>query len=51
MVIGHNFIAGQRSALGSKVLQSVNASTGEALAYEFHQATEEEVNTGVRSRQ
>ncbi|MER1972778.1 MAG: aldehyde dehydrogenase (NADP(+)), partial [Psychrobacter alimentarius] len=29
---------------GSKVLQSVNASTGEALAYEFHQATEEEVN-------
>ncbi|BFM04522.1 aldehyde dehydrogenase (NADP(+)) [Psychrobacter alimentarius] len=44
MIIGHNFIAGQRSALGSKVLQSVNASTGEALAYEFHQATEEEVN-------
>lgn len=44
MIIGHNFIAGQRSALGSKVLQSFNATTGEALAYEFHQATEEEVN-------
>ncbi|MGP9689716.1 aldehyde dehydrogenase (NADP(+)) [Psychrobacter sp. AOP22-C1-C5] len=44
MVIGHNFIAGQRSALGSKVLQSFNATTAEALAYEFYQATEEEVN-------
>lgn len=44
MIIGHNFIAGQRSALGSKVLKSINASTGEALAYEFYQATEEEVN-------
>lgn len=49
MIIGHNFIAGQRSALGSKVLQSVNASTGEALAYEFHQATEEEVNQACKA--
>lgn len=44
MIIGHNFIAGQRSAMGSKVLKSVDATTGEALTYEFHQATEEEVN-------
>ncbi|AMT97575.1 MULTISPECIES: aldehyde dehydrogenase (NADP(+)) [Psychrobacter] len=49
MIIGHNFIAGQRSALGSKVLKSINASTGEALAYEFHQATEEEVNQACKA--
>lgn len=44
MIIGHNFIAGERSAAGNKVIQSFNATTGEALAYEFHQATEQEVN-------
>lgn len=44
MTIGHNFIAGQRSALGSSTLKSVNATTGEALAYDFYQATVEEVN-------
>ena len=44
MIIGHNFIAGSRSALGSKILHSVNATTGETLAYEFYQATEQEVN-------
>ncbi|OTG65675.1 aldehyde dehydrogenase (NADP(+)) [Acinetobacter sp. ANC 4470] len=44
MSIGQNFIAGQRSALGHEILHSVNATTGEALAYEFHQATEQEVN-------
>lgn len=49
MIIGHNFIAGQRSALGSKVLKSIDASTGEALAYEFHQATEEEVNQACKA--
>ena len=42
--IGQNFIAGSRSAQGNKLLQSFNATTGEALAYEFHQATEQEVN-------
>lgn len=42
--IGQNFIAGTRSAQGSQLLQSFNATTGEALAYEFHQATEQEVN-------
>ena len=41
MVIGQNFIAGSRSAQGNKLLQSFNATTGEALAYEFHQATEQ----------
>lgn len=44
MTIGQNFIAGIRSAEGEKKLQSFNASTGEALNYEFIQATEAEVN-------
>lgn len=44
MIIGQNFIAGERSAAGNNTIQSFNATTGEALAYEFHQATEQEVN-------
>jgi len=44
MTIGHSFIAGQRSALGSTVLHSINATTNEALDYTFYQATEAEVN-------
>lgn len=44
MIIGQNFIAGERSAAGNKMIQSFNATTGEALAYEFNQATEQEVN-------
>ncbi|ELY8399523.1 aldehyde dehydrogenase family protein [Acinetobacter baumannii] len=44
MVIGHNFIGGSRSAQSSTLLKSVNATTGEALPYEFHHATEQEVN-------
>lgn len=44
MNIGHNFIAGQRSAEGTQILQSFNATTGDALAFEFYQATTEEVN-------
>ncbi len=42
--IGQNFIAGKRSAQGTKLLQSLNATTGEALDYAFHQATEQELN-------
>ncbi len=44
MVIGHNFIGGSRSAQSSTLLKSVNATTGETLPYEFHHATEQEVN-------
>ena len=43
-ILGHNYIGGQRSALGSVIVKSVDASTGEALAYDFHQATPEEVD-------
>ena len=44
MVIGHNFIGGSRSAQSTSLLKSVNATTGETLPYEFHHATEQEVN-------
>ncbi|QQN88754.1 aldehyde dehydrogenase (NADP(+)) [Acinetobacter variabilis] len=47
--IGHNFIAGTRSAAGDKVLKSLNASTGEALTFDFFQATEQEVNRAVEA--
>ena len=42
--IGQNFIAGSRSALGHEILHSIHATTGDVLVYEFHQATEQEVN-------
>ena len=48
-VSGHNYIAGARSAKGSSALQSHDASTGEALPYRFHQATEEEVNAAAEA--
>ncbi|MBP4677544.1 aldehyde dehydrogenase family protein, partial [Acinetobacter baumannii] len=44
MVIGHNFIGGSRSVQSSTLLKSVNATTGGTLPYEFHHATEQEVN-------
>ena len=48
-VSGHNYIAGSRSAKGSHTLQSHDASTGEALPYRFHQATNEEVNAAAEA--
>ncbi len=44
MVIGHNFIGGSRSAQGTTLLKSIHATTDEALPYEFHHATEQEIN-------
>ncbi|MWV10769.1 aldehyde dehydrogenase family protein [Pseudomonas sp. R-28-1W-6] len=46
---GHNFIAGGRSAAGDIILQSLDATTGEALPYSFHQATEAEVDAAARA--
>ncbi len=43
-VKGHNYIGGQRSASGSTLVYSVDASTGENLPYTFYQATEQEVD-------
>ncbi|VXB06624.1 Alpha-ketoglutaric semialdehyde dehydrogenase [Pseudomonas sp. 8AS] len=48
-ITGHNFIAGGRSAAGSVTLQSLDATTGEALPYSFHQATEAEVDAAARA--
>jgi len=50
-ILGHNFIAGQRSALGSTSLLSYNASTGDALPYTFFQATEAEVDAACVAAQ
>ncbi|NQD92093.1 aldehyde dehydrogenase (NADP(+)) [Pseudomonas sp. CrR25] len=47
--IGHNFIAGDRSAAGEVILQSLDATTGEALPCSFHQATEAEVDAAARA--
>ncbi|WHH50445.1 aldehyde dehydrogenase family protein [Pseudomonas sp. Ap32] len=48
-ILGHNFIAGQRSAAGPQRLQSLDASTGEALPYSFTQATEAEVDQAAKA--
>ena len=42
-ILGHNYIAGRRSAAGDIRLQSLGATTGEALPGHFIQATEAEV--------
>ncbi|WP_312375572.1 aldehyde dehydrogenase (NADP(+)) [Stutzerimonas nitrititolerans] len=46
---GHNYIAGSRSAAGSISLRSIDAVTGEALPYEFRQATEAEVSAAAEA--
>lgn len=46
-ILGQQFIDGQRSALGGDILHSLDASTGQALPYAFHQATEHEVELAV----
>ena len=47
--LGHNYIGGQRSANGSVKLQSVDATTGQALPQDFYQATPEEVDAAARA--
>ncbi|WP_433740728.1 aldehyde dehydrogenase (NADP(+)) [Pseudomonas putida] len=48
-ILGHNYIGGQRSALGGVKLHSVDAETGEALPYDFLQATPEEVDAAAKA--
>lgn len=43
-ITGYNFIGGQRSGTGTVILHSMEASNGEALPYEFFQATDAEVD-------
>jgi NADP-dependent aldehyde dehydrogenase len=49
MIIGHNYIGGQRSAAGKITVNSVDASTGDNLPYSFHQATLEEVDAAAKA--
>ncbi|WP_085725172.1 aldehyde dehydrogenase (NADP(+)) [Pseudomonas sp. R37(2017)] len=46
-ILGHNYIGGQRSAAGSVKLQSVDATSGEALPHDFSQATVQEVDAAA----
>lgn len=48
-IYGQNYIGGARSAAGSVVVRSFDATTGEALPYEFHQATQDEVNAAAEA--
>ena len=48
-VTGHNFIGGSRSAAGTVTVQSLDASTGEALPVLFYQATPEEVDRAANA--
>ncbi|MEB0046016.1 MULTISPECIES: aldehyde dehydrogenase (NADP(+)) [unclassified Pseudomonas] len=48
-ILGHNYIGGQRSAAGTVKLQSVDASTGEALPYDFFQASVQEVDAAANA--
>ena len=48
-IYGHNYIGGQRSATGSVTLHSVDATTGEALPYDFYQATAQEVDAAANA--
>ena len=48
-ILGHNYIGGQRSAAGTLKLQSVDATTGEALPHEFYQATPAEVDAAAQA--
>ena len=47
--IGHNIIGGAFSAAGSVVHKSHDATTGEALPYDFIQATPEEVDAAAKA--
>ncbi|MFV3333890.1 aldehyde dehydrogenase (NADP(+)) [Pseudomonas sp. NY15437] len=49
MTIAQNFIAGQRVGSGTVRLQSLDASTGDALPREFLQATDAEVDAAARA--
>ncbi|MGE8481997.1 MAG: aldehyde dehydrogenase (NADP(+)) [Pseudomonas sp.] len=48
-ILGHNYIGGERSAAGTVKLQSVDASTGEALPHDFYQATAAEVDAAAKA--
>ena len=48
-ITGQNFIGGQRSGAAAVHLQSLDATTGEALPYQFVQATDAEVDAAANA--
>ncbi|WP_433769924.1 aldehyde dehydrogenase (NADP(+)) [Pseudomonas putida] len=46
-IIGHNYIGGARSAAGSLIVRSFDATSGEALPWSFMQATLDEVDAAA----
>lgn len=48
-ILGHNYIGGARSAAGSIIVYSADASTGENLPHDFFQATVEEVDAAAKA--
>ncbi|WP_213880750.1 aldehyde dehydrogenase (NADP(+)) [Pseudomonas sp. dw_358] len=50
-VLGQNFIGGARSAQGKPQHKSLDATTGEALPYEFYQATDGEIDAAAKAAQ
>ncbi|MET1080184.1 MAG: aldehyde dehydrogenase (NADP(+)) [Pseudomonas sp.] len=48
-ILGQQYIGGARSAAGTQVLHSHDASSGDALPYAFRQATGEEVDAAARA--
>ncbi|MNU91434.1 Alpha-ketoglutaric semialdehyde dehydrogenase [compost metagenome] len=48
-LLGHNYIGGRRSANGTTKLQSLDATTGEALPGFFIQASEAEVDAAAKA--
>ena len=48
-ILGHNYIGGQRSAEGSIIVKSVDATSGENLAADFYQATPSEVDRAAKA--
>ncbi|WP_338581742.1 aldehyde dehydrogenase (NADP(+)) [Pseudomonas sp. MAG733B] len=48
-MLGHNYIGGTRSAAGSIVLHSHDASTGDALPFSFVQVTVDEVDAAAQA--
>ncbi|QCT21529.1 aldehyde dehydrogenase (NADP(+)) [Jejubacter calystegiae] len=48
-ITGYNFIGSERSAQGDTVLESLDATSGEALPWRFYQATEQEAATACEA--
>lgn len=48
-ILGQHFIGGGRSGFGDPLHKSIDATTGEALPYNFYQAIEAEINAAAQA--